>query len=98
MRARHTQARLQYHAITSAALVNRTRMKVVKMKLTNFFSPSWPGLTPPSIFFERFLRSVMDARVKPAHDAGDDCKRYACPVAVLPSAACAAARRAIGTR
>ena len=37
MRARHTQARLQYPAITSKALVNRTRMKVVKMKLTKFF-------------------------------------------------------------
>jgi hypothetical protein len=31
-------------------------------------SPSWPGLTRPSIFFETFLRSSMDARVKPAHD------------------------------
>ena len=31
-------------------------------------SPSWPGLTRPSIFFERVLRRAMDARVKPAHD------------------------------
>src|SRR3954447_18655588 len=30
--------------------------------------PSWPGLTRPSIFFERFSRRGMDARVKPAHD------------------------------
>src|SRR4051812_41666898 len=29
---------------------------------------SWPGLTRPSIFFERILRRAMDARVKPAHD------------------------------
>ena len=34
MRARHTQARPQRRAITSKALVNCTRMKVVKMKLT----------------------------------------------------------------
>src|SRR4051794_34236513 len=30
--------------------------------------PSWPGLTRPSIFFERFSGKRMDARVKPAHD------------------------------
>jgi hypothetical protein len=29
---------------------------------------SLPGLTRQSIFFERFFRSLMDARVKPAHD------------------------------
>src|SRR4051794_4203298 len=29
---------------------------------------SSPGLTRPSIFFERILRRAMDARVKPAHD------------------------------
>jgi hypothetical protein len=32
-------------------------------------TPSLPGLTRQSIFFERFLRRMMDARVKPAHDA-----------------------------
>jgi hypothetical protein len=32
-------------------------------------TPSLPGLTRQSIFFERLLRSGMDARVKPAHDA-----------------------------
>ena len=37
MHARHTQVLLQCRAITSKALVNRTRMKVVKMKLTKFF-------------------------------------------------------------
>src|SRR3954453_18083873 len=31
--------------------------------------PSLPGLTRPSIHFERLLRRVIDARVKPAHDA-----------------------------
>ena len=36
MRARHTQVRPQCRAITSKALVNRARMKVVKMKLTKF--------------------------------------------------------------
>jgi hypothetical protein len=30
--------------------------------------PSLPGLTRQSILFERLFRSVMDARVKPAHD------------------------------
>src|SRR4051794_36607639 len=34
MRARHTQARPRFRAITSKALVNRTRMKVVKIGLT----------------------------------------------------------------
>jgi hypothetical protein len=28
-----------------------------------------PGLTRQSIAFEKLLRRVMDARVKPAHDA-----------------------------
>ena len=37
MRGCHTQARPQCRAITSKALVNRTRTKVVKMKLTKFF-------------------------------------------------------------
>jgi hypothetical protein len=35
MRARHTQARLQCRAITSKALVNRARMKVVNIALTS---------------------------------------------------------------
>ena len=34
MRVRHTQARLQCRAITSKALVNRTRTKVVNIALT----------------------------------------------------------------
>jgi hypothetical protein len=34
MRARHTQARLRCRAITSKALVNRARMKVVNIALT----------------------------------------------------------------
>jgi hypothetical protein len=34
MPARHTQARRQFRAITSKALVNRTRMKVVNIALT----------------------------------------------------------------
>src|SRR4051794_21662831 len=40
MQARHTQARLQIRAITSKALVNRTRIKVVKMELTKNFRHS----------------------------------------------------------
>ena len=32
-------------------------------------SSSWPGLTRPSITFAGLFRRVMDARVKPAHDA-----------------------------
>jgi hypothetical protein len=34
MPARHTQARRQFPGITSKALVNRTRMKVVNIALT----------------------------------------------------------------
>jgi hypothetical protein len=68
MHARHTQGLAAIRAGASKTLVNRTRMKVVNIALTKFFPPSWPGLTRPSIFFERFLRRVMDARVKPAHD------------------------------
>src|ERR1043166_5635329 len=30
--------------------------------------PSWPGLTRPSILFQRFCRRWMDTRVKPAYD------------------------------
>src|ERR1700754_1579417 len=56
MRARHTQARRQFRAIASIALVNRTRMKVVNIALTKLFPSSWPGLTRPSIRFERFSR------------------------------------------
>src|SRR5438270_10406779 len=72
MTARHTQGRRQFPAITSKALVNRARMKVVNMKLTKFFLSSWPGLTRPSISFETFSRRAMDARVKPAHDDAYD--------------------------
>jgi hypothetical protein len=36
MPARHMQARRQFRAITSKALVNRTRMKVVNIALTKF--------------------------------------------------------------
>jgi hypothetical protein len=32
-------------------------------------TPSLPGLTRQSIFFERLLRRWMDTRVKPAYDA-----------------------------
>src|SRR3954471_3583733 len=42
MRARHTQARRRRVAITSNALVNRARMKVVKMKLTKYFLKTAP--------------------------------------------------------
>src|SRR4051794_11243295 len=33
---------------------------------------SWPGLTRPSIPFERLFRRLMDARVKPGHDDYED--------------------------
>src|SRR4051812_8764885 len=120
MHARNTQGRAEFCAITSKALVNRTRMKVVNIALTKFFrrlSPSLPGLTRQSIRFERLfakrdgyagLRLAEGASAPQAGQArvwrGVWCARaqrrilYACPVAVLPSAACAAARRAIGTR
>jgi hypothetical protein len=37
MHACHTQARRQFRVITSKALVNRTRMKVVNIALTKNF-------------------------------------------------------------
>ena len=53
MHARHTQVRLQCRAITSKALVNRARMKVVKIALIKTFvipgCASWrrPGIHNP---------------------------------------------------
>ena len=36
--------------------------------LSSASPPSLPGLTRQSILFERLLRRLMDARVKPGHD------------------------------
>jgi hypothetical protein len=63
--------------------------------------PDSRGLVPAiHVFFLQRSKDV-DARDKPGHDdllCSYRRELYACPAAVLPSAACAAARRAIGTR
>ncbi len=53
MRARHTQARRQFRTITSKALVNRARMKVVNIALTKILTVM-AGLDPAiHVFFLR---------------------------------------------
>jgi hypothetical protein len=63
-------------ALTSPAFFARDanwRIKLPSLRgaqrRSNHFS-SLPGLTRQSILFEKLFRSVMDARVKPAHDEG----------------------------
>jgi hypothetical protein len=76
----------------------------VSIRVTSQYVLVMAGLVPAIHVFLQTCRKDVDARDKPGHDGAfadtlvRNSETYAWLTTVLPSAACAAARRAIGTR
>lgn len=86
MRAQHTQAVSNKRAITSETLVNQAQNKLVNIRSTK----NAPHVVMQRVDFLSSRKSFVCEETR-----GNS---YAWLAACLPSAACAAARRAIGTR